>query len=85
MGVWGWIILYVLLFALLQFLLYRYLHDEERTPLHSAPTHFDVAGMDEGAGEEFDVEDDHLRCPHCGASNESGYQFCRNCVNQLVG
>lgn len=86
MGVWGWIVLYVLLFALLQFLLYRYLHDEDSTPLHSSPARLDITGLEEGASEEYDAErSDQLRCRHCGATNESGYRFCRNCISQLVG
>jgi hypothetical protein len=90
MGVWGWIVLYVLLFALLQFLLYRYLRDEEHTPLQSAPANFDPTGFEnrvDGPGEEAQVvEDEDLRkCAHCGSVNDSGYTYCRNCVNPLVG
>lgn len=33
------------------------------------------------------TEDDTgtVSCPHCGTSNERGYQFCRECVADLTG
>ena len=97
MGVWGWIILYVLLFALLQFLLYRYLRNEEQTPLQSAPTSFDPTGLDDRLDNQFDEnieestedeppdgDENNRRCSHCGAKNGAVYTYCRNCVNPLV-
>jgi hypothetical protein len=26
-----------------------------------------------------------VRCPDCGATNEAGYRYCRNCVAELPG
>lgn len=93
MGVWGWIILYVLLFALLQFLLYRYLRNEEQTPMQSAPASFDPTGLDDRLDDRFeestedeqpDGDENNHQCRHCGAVNDSVYTYCRNCVNPLV-
>ena len=89
MGVWGWVILYVLLFTVVQFLLYRYLQDEERTSFHSTPANFDAIGPDRraiDAVEESDrsEQDDQRCCPHCGTGNGQNYTYCRNCVKPLV-
>lgn len=90
MDVWGWVVLYVLLFALLQFLLYRYLRDEEHTPMQSAPASFDPTGLEDRIDDvpddaQLDGDNDHSKCAHCGAVNGTGYTYCRNCVNPLVG
>lgn len=29
------------------------------------------------------IDDDTVECPACGKTNELGYRFCRNCVNEL--
>ena len=94
MDVWGWIVLYVLLFALLQFLLYRYLREEDSSPLQSAPASFDPTGLDDhvaDGGEEPGLEgaagldEDRRQCSHCGTVNDTDYTYCRNCVNPMVG
>lgn len=39
-----------------------------------------------GAGVAADyVEDEEVTCPTCGAENELGYRFCRNCIGELPG
>ena len=87
MGVWGWIVLYVLLFSLLQLLIYRYLRSDEDAPLfRSTPPNRERAPV-----EEVRELDDRTRsddpsvvvCPRCGAENDTGYTYCRNCVNPM--
>ena len=88
MGVWGWIVLYVLLFSLLQLLIYRYLQSDEDSPLfRSTPPNREPAAM-----EEFRNLDDRQRsedpslvvCPRCGTENETGYTYCQNCVSPIT-
>ncbi|WP_135828138.1 zinc ribbon domain-containing protein [Halorussus halobius] len=65
MGAWGWIVLYVLAFAVVQLLVYRYLRsdDDEETPLFSStPTTRDRAGAEEVRSVENPVwTDDRTR------------------------
>ncbi|WP_137284393.1 DUF7577 domain-containing protein [Halorussus salinisoli] len=87
MGVWGWIVLYVLLFSLLQLLIYRYLRSDEDAPLfRSTPPNREPAPIEEMR--EFDDRqrsDDPsvVVCPRCGAENDTGYTYCRNCVSPM--
>ena len=88
MGVWGWIVLYVLLFSLLQLLIYRYLRSDEDAPLfRSTPPNREPAPIDEIR--DFDEpkrSDDPtvVTCPRCGTENETGYTYCRNCVSPMT-
>ncbi|MFC4550239.1 MULTISPECIES: zinc ribbon domain-containing protein [Halorussus] len=87
MGVWGWIVLYVLLFSLVQLLLYRYLRSDDDAPLfRSTPPNADRVALEEVT--EFDERrtDDPgtLVCPNCGEENETGYTYCRSCVRPIT-
>jgi hypothetical protein len=94
MGVWGWIILYVLLFALLQLLIYRYLRsDEDASLFHSTPPNRDPAAVEEfGDLDDRTIRDDRSRsddpsvvvCPRCGTENGTGFTYCRNCVRPMT-
>jgi len=92
MGVWGWIVLYVLLFSLLQLFVYRYLRSDgdanaDHAVFRATPPNAESAGVDEAADfEDFPRNDDPstVVCPGCGAENEAGYTYCWNCVNPIT-
>ncbi|MFC4450948.1 DUF7577 domain-containing protein [Halorussus aquaticus] len=87
MGVWGWIVLYVLLFSLVQLLIYRYLRSDEDAPLfRSTPPNRETAPLEEVR----ELDDRHRNddplvvvCPRCGTENDTGYTYCRNCVSPM--
>ncbi len=89
MNIWGWIVLYVVLFAGLQLLIYRFLRSDEDSPLlQSTPSSPERRTPDEirkeSVLEEFNESDPSVRsCPHCGTENGSEYTFCRECVEPL--
>jgi len=41
-----------------------------------------TAGDRDGDPTEY-VDGDSVECPSCGAENDRGYRFCRNCVETL--
>jgi ribosomal protein L40E len=88
MSVWGWIVLYVLLFSLLQLLIYRYLRSDEDAPLfRSTPPNRETAGIKEVREfEERRRSDDPsvVVCPRCGTENETEYTYCRDCVGPMT-
>lgn len=85
MSTWVWLAVYLVGFALVQVLLYRYLRDSRggqtapraseaesaRAPVERAPGH---SATDEGQG---------IDCRSCGAHNAAGYSYCRECASQL--
>ncbi|WP_266078842.1 DUF7577 domain-containing protein [Haladaptatus caseinilyticus] len=92
MNVWGWIILYVVLFAGLQLLIYRFLRSDEDSPLlQSTPSSAERGAPDEvrkeSVLEEFSeanqADPSIRRCPHCGTENGAEYTFCRECIGPL--
>ena len=88
MGVWGWIVLYVLLFSLVQLAIYRYLRSDEDAPLfRSTPSNPDSVGLEDVT--DFDAsrtgdEPGSMTCPRCGTDNEPGFTYCRNCVSPMA-
>ena len=88
MSVWGRIVLYVLLFSLLQLLIYRYLRSDEDAPLfRSTPPNRETTGIEEVREfEERRRSDDPsvVVCPRCGTENETGYTYCRDCVSPMT-
>lgn len=94
MGVWVWIILYVILFSLLQLLVYRYLRsDDDASLFQSTPPNGEPGSVEDVR----DFEERHrfeerkrsndpsvVVCPRCGAENETGYTYCRNCVSPMT-
>jgi hypothetical protein len=83
MNPWAWIAAYVVGFALLQLLLYRYLSREVQgaeatTPISSEGPAPRASGTESASG-------DAIVCRHCGAENEreQGYKFCRACAEPL--
>ncbi|WP_115863486.1 DUF7577 domain-containing protein [Halorussus litoreus] len=87
MGVWGWIVLYVLAFSLVQLLIYRYLRSDEDAPLFNSTTpNRDPAAFEEFAADDRPHSDDPsvVVCPRCGTENATGFTYCRNCVNPMA-
>ena len=88
MGVWGWIVLYVLLFSLVQLLIYRYLRSDEDAPLFRStpPNRESISIEDVRDFEDRQRSDDPsvVVCPRCGAENDTGYTYCRNCVSPMA-
>jgi len=83
MDPWAWIAAYVVGFALLQLLLYRYLSrevsgTEGATPVSPEGSAATSPAQDSASG-------DTLACRHCGAENDrqQGYRFCRACAQPL--
>lgn len=86
MGVWEFVLVYLVGFALLQLVVYQLLR---RRRDRSAP----IAG---GAGATpFETSDREAapedeagwRCPHCGTPNapDPGFTYCRHCAGALRG
>ncbi len=85
MSTWVWLAVYLVGFALVQVVLYRYLRDSRggqttpsgsetesaRAPVERSPDH---SSADEGQG---------VYCQSCGAHNAAGYAYCRECAGQL--
>lgn len=60
MNVWGWIVLYVVVFSLLQLLIYRYLRSDDDSPLlHSTPPGAEQVGAEDVPAVE-DVRNDRV-------------------------
>jgi hypothetical protein len=84
MDPWAWILAYVVGFALLQLLLYRYLGRDARGTDAATPTAREgSAGLTGGA---HAPTGDAVTCRHCGAENdrEASYRFCRECTSPLA-
>lgn len=80
MDPWAWIGAYVVGFALLQLLVYRYIgHKTGWTTTPAAPDASKAPAVGPESGGET------LTCGDCGAVNarEPGYRFCRECSSQL--
>lgn len=89
---WGWILVYLVGFALFQLVLFRYFSDgpafdgvslesgETAGPQTVEPGH--PLG-ESGGGTEPAAEG--VRCPHCGTDNadEQPFTYCQNCLAQL--
>jgi hypothetical protein len=81
MNAWAWIAAYVVGFAFLQLLVYRYLG--RKTGGTTSPAAPDAAGVTAIGADSGG--DETVRCGDCGAVNDSepGYRFCRECSSRL--
>ncbi|WP_436907832.1 DUF7577 domain-containing protein [Halosimplex marinum] len=93
---WGWILVYLAGFTLLQLLLVRYFSDDrslggvslesnESSPPQSGERGRSL-GEREGVGREAPRDGaDGVRCHQCGTENadEQTYTYCRSCLTQL--
>lgn len=99
MNLWGWVIAYALVFALLQLVVYYYLRRDangqsvtvsvsgdggQSGGTPPTPSAYPEASV-EGTTTDPTGDDDRLRCPHCGAPNERDgmYTYCRHCTKRL--
>jgi hypothetical protein len=81
MNPWAWIAAYVVGFALLQLLVYRYLGRKTGgTASPAAPEAPSAPAITPDVG-----SDDTVTCEDCGAVNarEPGYRYCRECAATL--
>jgi len=93
MEAWAWLIAYLVGFALLQLVLYRYFqrgestHDNGETRDSREPGYqrLERSAMSESAIDRPDDDGDGVYCKHCGARNERNgmYSYCRNCAEPL--
>lgn len=78
---WGLFVLAVLFVAVLQFALWRRIQGGD-VGATDAPVPGETATPADPPSQEHDDPDVTI-CPSCGAENESGYQFCRECAGTL--
>jgi len=83
MDPWAWIAVYVVGFALLQVVLYRYLGDGIRGTESLPPGNGDGGTIQAPSRPVTDA--DEIACGTCGAVNArvQGYRFCRECCQPL--
>lgn len=87
----GWLVAYVVGFALVQLLLYRYIQRDDASP-DATPGAVDRPARrsieqstrrpEDGGG---DADNEGLRCRHCGTVNDydQPYTYCEECVQPL--
>ena len=82
---WGLFVVAVALVALLQLAVWRRLQsgDVEATDATDPVVPGDAAPPAETPRQREQDDPDVTMCPSCGAENESGYRFCRECAETL--
>lgn len=93
---WGWILVYLVGFTLLQLLLFRYVSDRrslgglslesnESSPPQSGERGRSLSEREALGRDEADEGADGVRCPQCGTDNadEQTYTYCRSCLATL--
>jgi hypothetical protein len=90
MEAWAWLAAYLIGFALLQLVLYRYFQRGEST--HDADTREPGYKRLEGSAASTDIDteadsdrEDAVVCQQCGAFNERDgmFSYCRECAEPL--
>ena len=71
-----WAYGYALLFVLVHAVVLYYLYRATGTSTVAAST---------DAEDDVAADDRTVTCGNCGAENELGYRYCRNCVAELSG
>lgn len=81
---WAWIAAYLIGFALLQLLLYRYFRRDVPQGETTTP-HNPESGRRAAHSRASPPADGEVTCPHCGSVNEreQSFTFCRECVSPL--
>jgi len=82
---WIWILAYVVAFVTFQVLLYQYLRGDDTSFEQATPDYGDGDSASRNLAPDVPEETDRegVQCGHCGAYNESGYTFCRECTESL--
>lgn len=99
MELWGWLIVYVVLFALLHLVLYVFYAKRESDDRSPAPSFADgnragtryssspdgYPGSNDEVDVDREIDGETVRCPHCGATNEADqtFTYCWNCISTL--
>jgi hypothetical protein len=88
MEAWAWLVAYLIGFALLQLVLYRYFQRGEST--HDAEAREPGYKRLEGAAAPSDIDadagdEDTVVCQQCGAPNarDGMFSYCRECAEPL--
>lgn len=97
MGIWQFVIVYLVVFVLLQLVVYRLVRGNDvtvpsRSSQQADPT-LDETTIDdhtfddrlENTDSRDDSEQNARLCPNCGAKNarETVYTYCRNCAEPI--
>lgn len=94
---WVWLIVYLVGFALLQLVLYRYVRNRDSSSEQptGSPGARSAAGRERrtesatevriGSEPDGSGDADRVRCTHCGALNEQGatFRYCRECTQPI--
>lgn len=64
----------------LHVLVVRFAADRGIEPADGSPDTATAQGDGDGS---VDRKDGSVTCPECGAGNEAGYRYCRDCVSEL--
>lgn len=85
MSTWVWLVVYLVGFALVQVLLYRYLRDSQggQTAPRGSETESARAPVERTAERSATDGEQGVYCRNCGARNEGSYSYCRECAGQL--
>lgn len=92
MELWGWLIAYLIGFALLQLYLYRYFIDGRSTDSTESTTpRFEggaatIEQADGTTGRPETKSDDVVSCTQCGGynANDATFTYCKHCGEQLT-
>ncbi|MFC4247181.1 hypothetical protein ACFOZ7_09240 [Natribaculum luteum] len=99
MELWGWLVGYVILFALLHLLLYYFYARDESDEQSLSPSFADgnragaryssspdgYPGSSDEVDSDPEFDGETIRCPHCGVRNEADqtFTYCWNCISTL--
>lgn len=78
---WGLFVLAMLFVAVLQFAVWRRLQSGDVGVTDAATPHENAHPSEVSSRESTDPE--VTLCPRCGTENDTGYDFCRECVGSL--
>jgi hypothetical protein len=88
MEAWIWLVAYLIGFALLQLVLYRYFQQRESTHEGESSRNPGFQRLEQSSASATTsetTENGSVRCQHCGTPNEAEtqYTYCRECAEPL--